>query len=134
MKYIISLLSIVSFCFAVMPPTYYKQIVDESKIKVKAKIIQVKVVYKTEFKIKKEITFKLLKSEGEVTPKDNFKGWCYSTNNKHLLSGEKYYYPEVGEIVYVTLSSEGGKVTSMKTLANAIQESYLHYKRYEVML
>jgi len=122
MRFIILLLMFSSLLFAVMPPSYYKKMIEESQIKAEALVLHVKITDKTEYKIQKEITFKLIKSDGKVKPKEQFKGWCYSATDKPLVGGEIYYYPKVGEKVYVTLSTKGGKVTSLKTLINTEQE------------
>ncbi|WP_458700421.1 hypothetical protein ACKGJI_11310 [Sulfurospirillum sp. 1307] len=125
MKYFIYLFLISSLCFGIMPPKYYEKMVYKSQIKAEALILHVKVTNKTEYKIKKEITFQLLKSDGKVTPQNQFKGWCYSATDKHFVGGEKYYYPKVGERVYVTLATKGGKVTSLKTMHVDIQKEIM---------
>jgi hypothetical protein len=99
--------------------------IDESQIKAEAQILHVKVVDKTEYKIQKEITFRLIKSDGKVKPKEQFKGWCYSATDKPLVGGEIYYYPKVGQRVYVTLATKGGKVTSLKTLHVDMQKELM---------
>ncbi len=125
MKYFIWVFLISSLCFGVMPPEYYKEMIDESQIKAEAEIVHVKIVDKTEHKIQKEITFKLIKSDGEVKPQEQFKGWCYSATDKPMVGGEIYYYPKAGQRVYVTLASKGGKVTSLKTLHVDMQKELM---------
>jgi len=125
MKHFIWLFLVSSLCFGVMPPKYYEEMIAESQIKAEAEILHVKVTDKTEYKIQKEITFKLIRSDGKVTPNEQFKGWCYSATNKPLLGGEVYYYPKAGERVYVTLATKGGKVTSLKTLQVDMQKELM---------
>jgi hypothetical protein len=120
------LILISSMCFAVMPPGYYKKQINHSQIKAEAKILQVKIIEKTEYKITKEITFELIKCDGKKIPSKQFKGWCYSATDKLLVGGEIYYYPKVGKRVYVTLATKGGKVTSMKTLKTNIQKEIMN--------
>lgn len=111
-----------TICFAIMPPSHYEKQIKKSQIKAEAKILQVKILDKTEYKIKKEITFELIKSKGKKTPQKIFKGWCYSVGKKPLVGGDKYYYPIKGERVYVTLFN--GMVTSLKTLQDNTQNSF----------
>ncbi len=125
MKYFIWLVLASSLCFGVMPPSHYKKMIEQSQIKAEAKMVSVKVTNKTKYKITKEITFRLIKSDGEIKPKNQFKGWCYSAGKKMMVGGDKYYYPKEGERVYVTLSSEGGMVTSLETLASEMQKELM---------
>ena len=125
MKYLVWLFLVSSLCFGVMPPSYYKKQIEESQIKAEALVLHVKVTDKTKYKIQKEITFKLIKSDGKVKPQEQFKGWCYSATDEPLVGGEKYFYPRVGDRVYVTLSTKGGKVTSLKTLQRDMQKEIM---------
>lgn len=109
--------------FAIMPPKYYKEQIENSQIKANAKIIKVKILHTSKYKITKEVTFELLDSFGNTKPPKVFKGWCLSAGITPLKGGDRFFYPKEEEKVYVTIlesipSTRGlnGRITSLQAI------------------
>jgi hypothetical protein len=114
--------------FAVLPPEVYERMVEESKVKVTATVESVKVLSHYRAVDEKKVTFKLIKSFGEVKPPGKFTGRCESVNRRWFekgpgAGGTIYYYPKRGDKVYVTISSDGGQITSYTILTLELEKT-----------
>ncbi|MDA3916913.1 MAG: ankyrin repeat domain-containing protein [Deltaproteobacteria bacterium] len=115
--------------FGVMPPEYYKKAIRSSKIKAIAVVKKVKIISETNSSTFKKVLFKLEKSfPGKTFHKEvpqEFSGLCYSVDHKWQdpgMGGTIHYYPIKGKKVLVTVSSDGGSITSYTTLSPAFEE------------
>ncbi len=107
--------------YALMPPYVYKEAIENSPIKAVAVVKGVTVIEKTKFYIEKKVEFELVESYGLVKPAKKFYGYCKSATAEPLVGGTIYYYPVVGEEVFVTLDSvsrgdDSGLITSYTLL------------------
>ena len=116
--------------FAVLPPKVYEKLAEESKVKATAFVKSVQVIGHYNGVDEKVVAFKLIKSFGEVTPPETFKGRCKSVNKKWHefgrgpgVGGDIYYYPRRGERVYVTISDNGSYITSFTRLNPGLQKA-----------
>ena len=122
----INLLALASF--AVRAPEYYQDRIEKSKIKAMAEVIEVN---ETNFDKKTgvkdiEVKFKTIKALSDDTPK-NFIGTCKSfeavdDDDLAPMSGDIYYYPKVGKIVFVAILSNKGPITSFGELTEYIKK------------
>jgi len=130
---------------AVLPPEYYKQYAEESKIKAVATITHVETLSIGKYSSFKKATFRLehvfrkkrsktmtkvysalRKLSGNETPQV-FTGLCNSVDteeqNKNIMAGGTiYFYPYVGARVFVTVSSDGGSITTLTTLTPEMEK------------
>ncbi|MFC1644038.1 hypothetical protein ACFL5C_01780 [Candidatus Omnitrophota bacterium] len=114
--------------FAVLPPKYYEQAAEESKIKATAVVESVKVMEHHKAVDYKRITFKLVKSFGPEVAPAKFTGRCESVNKRWFekppgAGGTIYYYPARGEKAYVTISSNDGGITSYTRLTPKLEKA-----------
>lgn len=115
--------------FGVLPPEVYKRAIDSSDIKAIAVVKKVEIIYETNRSTFKKVFFKLEKSltRGlfhKKVPK-KFSGSCYSVDHKWQdpgFGGTIHHYPWKGEMVLVTVGSDGGSITSYTTLSPAFEE------------
>lgn len=102
---------------AVRPLEFYKKGIEESKIKAVAKVTKIKISKWTNSVQNKEVTFELIKSFSENTPKE-FYGKCKSVKKRFPfdspppVGGDLYHYPKVGQTVFVSVYSNGSIITS----------------------
>lgn len=112
--------------FAVMPPKHYKELAEESKIKATAGVISIKVIESTKRSTYKEVTFQLIKSYSVVKTPEKFVGKCNSVDfpwQDPGVGGTIYYYPERSDNVFVTISENGGSITSYTILTPQLEEA-----------
>ncbi len=111
---------------ALMPPEVYVKAIESSPIKVIAKVKSVKVSEESKYYIEKKVEFVLVKSYGPVTPPKIFFGSCKSSTDETIVGGTIYYYPNVGDEVFVTLDGVGagddsGYVTSYTPMIDELK-------------
>ena len=111
---------------AVLPPEVYKQAIRDSKVKAIAKVVEVKVVATSPTMVSKKVLFRLERSLGPEQPEETFVGHCESAGKKEIVGAPLFYYPKVGERVYVTLVKSGGSFTSYTLLTPELEEALLH--------
>ncbi|MFH1552359.1 MAG: hypothetical protein ABID83_01800 [Candidatus Omnitrophota bacterium] len=114
--------------FAVLPPKYYEQAAEESRIKATAVVESVKVMDHYNAVDYKRVTFKLIKSFGPEEAPEKFTARCESVNKRWFekppgVGGTIYYYPDRGERVYVTISSNDGGITSYTRLTPRLEKA-----------
>jgi len=114
---------------SVLPPKIYKEAAQSSAIKAIAVVKKVEVLDETNRSSFKKAFFKLEKSltRGLFQKKvpQEFSGSCYSVDYKWQdpgFGGTIHYYPSIGARVFVTISSDGGGITSYTTLSPAFEE------------
>jgi len=115
--------------FGVLPPKYYEEAVQSSAIKAIAVVKKVEILDETNRSTFKKVLFKLEKAfPGKTFHKEvpqEFSGLCYSVDHKWQdpgMGGTIHYYPIKGKKVLVTVSSDGGSITSYTTLSPASEE------------
>jgi hypothetical protein len=99
---------------AVMPPSHYQREIEESKIKAIAVVEAVRQVNNGKRYSVQEAVFKLEGAYSKNIP-ERFSGRCLSVLHKRQkpgVGGEIYFYPRKGDRVFVTVSDDGGSITS----------------------
>lgn len=116
-----------AFCFSaesVMPPDVYARMSEQSKIKATAVVEEVQVLETGKQSTWKSVVFRLRHPMSEGVP-EKFSGTCYSVDHEWQqppAGGTIYFYPEKGDLVYVTVAADGGSITSY-TYLNDVMES-----------
>ncbi|MFA7364621.1 MAG: hypothetical protein WCZ25_12175 [Aminobacteriaceae bacterium] len=116
-----------AFCFpaeSVMPPDVYARMSEQSKIKATAVVEEVKTLEITRQSTWKSVVFSLKHPMSKGVP-EKFSGTCYSVDHEWQqppAGGTIYFYPEKGDLVYVTVAADGGSITSY-TYLNDVMES-----------
>jgi len=108
---------------AVMPPAHYRRLAEESKIKATAVVDFVLRAEDGKRYSTQRVAFRLETAFSENVP-DRFSGSCYSVLHrwqKPGVGGEIYYYPRKGDRVFVTVSTDGGWITSYTRLTPALE-------------
>ena len=120
-----SLILLAQAGYAIMPPRVYRKAIRESSIKAVARVKSVTVYDRSELYVRKKVVFELIKSYGPVTPKKEFVGYCESATDKPIVGGTIYYYPNVGEVAFVTLggNSLAGYFTSYTLLTPELSDT-----------
>lgn len=119
------LISLVVFCvaapaWAILPPEVYARKARMSKIKAVAVVEAVKVMEETKRSTHKKVVFRLERAFSPQTPQ-TFSGTCYSVDRKWQnpgVGGTIYYYPTKGQRVLVTVSTDGGPITSFTPITS----------------
>jgi len=111
---------------AIMPPEIYAQASRESNIKAIATIVGVENIHVGPRATSKNATFKLEYALTGSTP-ETFTGYCQSVdtmeqNSNIMVGGETYFYPHVGNKVFVTISDDGGPITSMTPMTAELDQ------------
>jgi uncharacterized membrane protein len=114
--------------FSIMGPEKYEKMANKSEIKAIAVVNAVKVTGHKKALDYKMVTFELEKSFGTKMPTGDFKGRCESVNKRFYerTPGESatiYFYPKKGDRVYVTISREGGQITSYTFLTERLEKA-----------
>nr|WP_321255313.1 hypothetical protein [uncultured Pseudodesulfovibrio sp.] len=102
---------------ALMPPGVYAKASSDSKIKAIATIVDVKTTLVGERYTTKNVSFTLEYALEPDVP-DLFVGKCKSVDTEDqrsnaMVGGDTYFYPQSGDRVFVTISENGGAITSM---------------------
>lgn len=112
---------------AVMPPYVYEERAQNSKIKAIAVVVRVEKIEETKQSTLNKIYFKTEKSIGPAAPAQ-FTAQCYSVDRKWQkppVGGTLYYYPVEGQRVFVTVSADGGQITSYTKLTPELEKALL---------
>lgn len=116
---------------AVLPPDVYKERIKNSKVKAIAEVKSVKIIETTKQNTYKLVTFKLKNALVPDVPK-KFTGYCYSVDfpwQTPGVGGIIYYYPHKGDLAHVTISKDGGRITSYQVLTEEDTEKVIeNYK------
>ncbi len=112
--------------FALMPPEVYVKAIESSPIKVIARVKSVKISEESKYYIEKKVEFVLIKSYGPVKPANVFYGSCKSSTTETIVGGTIFYYPNVGDEVFVTLDGVGdgddsGYITSYTPVTDELK-------------
>jgi len=111
--------------WAGMPPQHYAERAEESKIKAIAVVEKVEVLEKIKRYTTKQVTFRLEYGLTFDTPA-TFTGQCASVDHEWQdpgVGGIIFLYPNVGERVFVTVSSDGGSITSFTPITPELENS-----------
>ena len=109
---------------AVMPPEHYDEVARASEIKAIALVEKVEIMEEGKRSTRKRVSFRLQRSLDKSTPQ-TFTGICYSVDHSWQdpgVGGTIYYYPQKGEKVLVTVSSNGSLITSYTTLTPELEQ------------
>lgn len=112
---------------AVLPPDVYKEKIENSKIKAIAEVKEVKIIETTKQNTYKLVKFKLKEPLVADVP-GKFTGHCYSVDFPWQTPGVGpilYYYPHKGELVHVTISEDGGDITSYQSISEEDQQNII---------
>ena len=109
-----------------MPPEVYAKASSESRIKAIATIVDVQIIQVGARSTTKNVKFKLEYALTTDTA-DTFTGSCYSIDNKKqkanlMVGGETYFYPSVGDRVFVTVKKDGAHITSMTPMSDELEQ------------
>ncbi|WP_316861708.1 hypothetical protein [uncultured Cohaesibacter sp.] len=112
---------------AVMPPQHYADRSQNSKIKAIAVIVDVQRLHigkrYTEKKVSFRTDFALTTDTGEL-----FTGTCKSVDTPFqeanvMVGGNIYFYPAEGQRVFVTVSDDGGEITSLTPMTQELEHA-----------
>jgi hypothetical protein len=111
---------------AVMPPEVYAQTSRESLIQAIATIVDVKIIHVGKQATIKEATFQLEYALTDGIP-ETFIGSCQSIDTPQqktniMAGGTIYFYPHVGNRVFVTVRDDGGPITSMTPMTQELEQ------------
>jgi hypothetical protein len=111
---------------AVLPPEVYEESMRRSKIKAIATIKDVETIRIGSRATSKKATFKLEYALTKRTP-ETFVGHCESVETDEqkaniMVGGDIYFYPFKGERVFVTVSKDGGYITSMTPMIEELEQ------------
>ncbi|MDD3149494.1 MAG: hypothetical protein PHV68_01570 [Candidatus Gastranaerophilales bacterium] len=131
MKIKLFILSLIIFtvlpAFAIMPSDYYEKMVNESEIKTPA---VVKKIRKIDNK-KGNIIYRVYFESMYQTPEYKFNGVCYSFKKNmpwdEAMEGRRFYYPVKNSEVFVTVSKDGGFITSLIVMDEKFKEKLKTY-------
>lgn len=115
---------VVPEAFAVRSPEHYEAMARSSAIKAIAVVQDVKILEETREATRKEVVFQLEKALGAEAPA-TFRGTCFSVDRdgqEPEAGGTIYYYPQKGVKVLVTVSSNGGAITSYTVLSPELEK------------
>lgn len=115
---------------AVMPPDHYARMAENSKIKATASVESVKVLETGKHCSLKKVIFRLRHSFSDNIS-EVFSGTCYSVDHdwqQPLAGGTLYFYPEKGDLVFVTVAGDGGTITSWTYLNDVMEELFIDNK------
>jgi len=112
------LLLFVQNLLAVMLPSHYQKLAENSRIKAIATVSSISVIKRTDQSTHKRATFILEKAFKPGVP-EIFVGTFFSvdgTTQDPGVGGTLYYYPREGQQVYVTVTDDGGMINSLEDL------------------
>ena len=110
---------------AVLPPYVYKERIEKSKIKAIAEVQAIKVTKTSRGVQIKLVTFKLEQVFVDGGVPASFTGQCHSLLPGVVPApgGTIYMRPQKGERVYVTVSQNGGQITSYTRMTPRLDEA-----------
>lgn len=115
---------------AVRSPEHYDQLARASAIQAIAVVQEVKVLEESKQLTRKEVLFRLEKALAAKAP-PTFRGRCSSVDHgwqNPETGGTIYYYPQEGSRVLVTVSGDGGPITSYTILSPELENEALENK------
>ncbi len=124
---LIFLLAVSPPSYGVMPPEHYSRMAEQSSIKAVAIVESVEVLETTRQNTRKKAVFLLKHSFSDDIP-ENFSGTCCSVDfpwQNPMAGGTIYFYPEAGDLVYVTVAKDGGSITSYTHINDALESLFI---------
>lgn len=115
-----------SMAFGVMPLEFYEKAAQSSAIKAIAVVEDVIVVQETNRSSLKKAIFRRERAFHKGIPQ-KFTGSCYSVDHKCQepgVGGTIHYYPQRGSRVLVTVSSDGGSITSYTRITSQLEKEF----------
>ena len=115
----------IPLAWAVMPPEYYARSANKSVIKAIALVEKVEVVERTKQANRKKVLFRREYGVTAETP-PTFTAYCSSVDHfwqGKMVGGDIYYYPQKGERVFVTVSTDGGYITSYTQMTPELEQT-----------
>jgi hypothetical protein len=112
---------------AVRLPQFYADMAEASKIKATAVVTSVEIIERTKRSTSKKVVFELRHSFSDSVPA-TFSGTCYSVDHSWQepgAGGTIYHYPKKGQRVYVTISADGGSITSYTAIDEALEGMFI---------
>ena len=125
MVLLILALSLSTPALAVRHPRHYQRQAEESKIKAIAIVERVKETQKGKRYSTQRVTFRLVQPFEEDIPQA-FMGYCSAVLHKWQrpgVGGEIYFYPRKGDRVLVTVSRDGGFITSYTRVTPKLEKA-----------
>jgi hypothetical protein len=111
----------------VMPPEHYARMAENSRIRATAVVDSVEVLETTKESTRKKVVFSLRHDFGMEVP-EIFSGICFSVDwpwQKPMAGGTIYFYPEKGDLVFVTVAADGGHITSYTYLDENLETLFV---------
>ncbi len=111
----------------VMPPDHYARMAEISKIRATAIVDSVEILETTKTRTYKKVFFSLRHAFNEETP-NTFSGTCYSVDwpwRTPMTGGTIYFYPEKGDMVFVTVAADGGSITGYTYLDENLETLFV---------
>ena len=111
----------------VMPPEHYARMAENSKIRATAVVDSVKVLETTKESTTKKVIFSMRHGFGTYVP-ETFSGICFSVDwpwQSPMAGGTIYFYPEKGDLVFVTVAADGGPITSYTYLDENLETLFV---------
>lgn len=111
---------------AVRLPETYAEESEKASIKATAQVIQVKTLNSSKRYSRQKTIFSLIKNYFETTAPSQFSGissavlWPWQNPGE---GGEVFIYPKVGDVVFVTVSKDGGRISSYTNLTDGLQKA-----------
>ena len=114
---------------AVLPPRVYEQRARDSRIKAIAKLESMSVVGENDYSVIRSLRFTLEKNLAADPAQGVFFGTCHSLKpgGDPPAGGTIYYQPKVGKRYFVTISRDGGSITSLTLLTPALEKALLEH-------
>lgn len=112
---------------AVRLPEFYARMAEASKIKATAVVRSVEIIERTKRSTSKKVVFELRHSFSDAVPA-TFSGTCYSVDHSWQepgAGGEIYHYPRKGQRAYVTISTDGGSITSYTAIDETLERMFI---------
>jgi hypothetical protein len=112
--------------FAVMPPEVYRQTIEQSRIKAVATVDRVKTTHTGWHFSSQTTSFTLITPYFKTSVPQHFSGtsdaelWPWQ---KPDAGGKLYFYPKKGDSVFVTISQDGGTITSYTIASKPIVDA-----------
>lgn len=112
---------------AVRLPEFYARMAAASKIKATAVVKSVETIERTKRSTFKKVVFELTHPFSDAVPA-TFSGTCYSVDHSWQepgAGGTIHHYPRKGERVYVTVSADGGSITSYTPVDETLEKMFI---------
>ena len=116
---VLSVVAVWVFLFTAIPteavrlPEFYARMAEASKIKATAVVTSVEIIERTKRSTSKKVVFELRHSFSDHSWQEPGAG------------GEIYHYPRKGQRVYVTISTDGGSITSYTAIDETLERMFI---------